>query len=327
MRSRCWLLPTCAFAAWAFLVCAFPLRAEVATPVAPGVYLVPGATPPNAQPDGNSVILEAPAGLIVFDTGRHAEHTRQIIDFAHAAGRPVAAIVNSHWHLDHVGGNPMLRAAFPDARVYASSAIFAALGDFLAKYRAQLIEAMARPGQDAAAEASLRTEIALIDAGPALGPTDTVTASGRRSIAGRPLDLNLEHAAVTAGDLWVFDPRTRVLLAGDLVTLPAPFLDTACPERWQAALDRLAHVRFKVLIPGHGAPMQRSGLTRYRKAFSGLLACAASDRPKTACIDGWIADGGALIPASEERYARALVDYYLDAVLRGHADRLAKLCA
>ena len=53
--------------------------------------------------------------------------------------------------------------------------------------------------------------------------------------------MTLEARAVTAGDVWLFDPATRVLAAGDLVTLPAPFLDTACPERWKAALDRVAH--------------------------------------------------------------------------------------
>jgi len=327
VRSRCWLITALAFAIWTLFACAFPVRAGVATPVAPGVYLVAGATPPNAQPDGNSVILEAPQGLIVFDTGRHAEHTQHLIDFARTAGRPVGAIINSHWHLDHVGGNPMLRAAFPGVRVYASSALEGALGDFLAKYRAQLVQAIAQPGQDPAAQASMRTEVGLIDAGPALGPTDTVTASGRRSIAGRILDLHLEHGAVTAGDVWVFDRQTSVLLAGDLVTLPAPFLDTACPEHWQAALDRLARVRFKLLIPGHGAPLERSGFATYRKAFGGLLRCAASEQPKSTCIDGWIADAGSLIAAADQRYARTLIDYYLDQVLRGHADRMQKLCA
>ena len=38
---------------------------------------------------------------------------RILVDFAREQNRPIAAIINSHWHLDHVGGNPRLRAEFP----------------------------------------------------------------------------------------------------------------------------------------------------------------------------------------------------------------------
>ena len=89
-------------------------RRRLATLLAPGTYLIEGATTPNRQPDGNSInVIMAPAGLIVFDSGRHPEHAQAILDFARSQHRPIAAIVNSHWHLDHVGGNPRLRAAYP----------------------------------------------------------------------------------------------------------------------------------------------------------------------------------------------------------------------
>src|SRR5262249_34995749 len=102
-------------------------------PVAPGVTLIPGGIRPNRQPDGNTVIFDAPDGLIVMDTGRHAWHRQAILDFAKASGNPIAAVINSHWHLDHVSGNPALRAAYPGLKVYASNAIDAALTGFLAK--------------------------------------------------------------------------------------------------------------------------------------------------------------------------------------------------
>jgi len=58
--------------------------------------------------------------------------------------------VNSLWHLDHVGGNVLLRKAYPAARVYASSAIEDAMHGFLANYRAQLEGAIRSTGDDAA---------------------------------------------------------------------------------------------------------------------------------------------------------------------------------
>ena len=207
----------------------YGVGAAAASLIAPGTYLVEGQSLPNRQLDGNSVIIEAPKGLIVFDTGRYKKHAQQLLDFTREQNRPIAAIINSHWHLDHVGGNPLLRAAFPDVRVYASSAIDAARKGFLADYRAQLLTDMAGSAKNPEAQESMRAEIALIDAGAALGPTDTITSSGQVNIAGRDLQLHLESHAVTAGDVWVFDPETRVLLAGGLVTLPAPFFESACP--------------------------------------------------------------------------------------------------
>ena len=65
-------------------------------------------------------------------------HTQQIVDFANAAKKPVVAIVNSHWHLDHVGGNVLLREKYPGVRVYASGAIEDAMHGFLANYHAQV---------------------------------------------------------------------------------------------------------------------------------------------------------------------------------------------
>jgi glyoxylase-like metal-dependent hydrolase (beta-lactamase superfamily II) len=294
--------------------------------IAPGTYLIEGEATPNRQPDGNSIVIEAPQGLIVFDTGRHKEHAQQLLDLAHAQNRPIAAIINSHWHLDHVGGNPRLRAAFPDIRVYASSAIDGARGGFLADYRAQLVAEIAGSAKNPEARESMRAEVALIDVGPALGPTETITASGPVTIAGRVLRLHLESHAVTAGDVWVFDPETRVLLAGDLVTLPAPFFESACPARWRASLTHLEKARFDWLVPGHGAPMHKKQFTAYQKAFSNLLDCAAGAVRKNLCIDGWINDASILISSEEVSYARTLIGYYVDNYLRHPSERVRSFC-
>ncbi len=105
----------------------------------PGMVLLPGTYDPDTgdgQPDGNSILIRAPEGLVVFDTGRHEQaFTGQIIDAAQRWKLPVAAIVNSHWHLDHVSGNVPLRAEYPQAKVYASTAIEDAMAHFLADSR------------------------------------------------------------------------------------------------------------------------------------------------------------------------------------------------
>lgn len=293
--------------------------------VARGVDLIPGAFVPGHQPDGNSVIFRTAEGFVVMDTGRHAEHTQRIIDYAHAANLPITAVVNSHWHLDHVGGNPRIRAAYPGVKIYASGAIDEAMHGFLADYRKQLDDAIAHGKNDAQVQA-WRGELAIIDSGKGLYPDMTIDKSQTLRLGAHDFQVHLQSHAVTAGDIWLFDPQTKVLAAGDLVTLPVPFLDTACPAHWQTALGTLAKQDFKVLAPGHGAPMSRSQFETYRRGYANLLACAASDTAKTACIDGWLDDAKPLLTGQDAKAAKPMLDYYIDNSLRADPAKMKKLC-
>jgi len=291
-----------------------------------GVRLVSGgAYVLGEQPDGNSIVIHAPRGAIVIDTGRHAAHLDAVLAEAAIGGKPLAAVINTHWHLDHVGGNPAIRRAHPGVPIYASDAIQGALTGFLANYRRQLEEQIAAQ-PDADKQQPFRAEIALIDSGQALAPDHVVSQSGPVKIAGRRLELHVEHNAHTGGDIWIVDRAARLVIAGDLVVLPTPFLDTSCPAHIQAALDRIATVRFDRLAPGHGPPLTRVEFDRYRTAFAKLLACANSAATPQACAAGWRGDLGSLLPEADHKTADALIDYYMGAILRGPAERTARLC-
>lgn len=317
MPNRAWSSPRGRRRALTALLIAAAAAAPAAAAeeLAAGTHLVRGAFVPGRQPDGNSVLIAAPEGWIVVDTGRHPAHTRAVLDLVAASGRPVAAIVNTHWHLDHVGGNAAVRAQHPGARLYATDAIAAAREGFLARYRGQLAAMAAEEGRPEAETAGFRAEIDRIDTSAAMVPDLVLTASGVQAVAGRPLELRTGPGA-TERDLWLLDPATGVLVAGDLVTLPAPFFDTACPSRWQQTLAELAATELRVLVPGHGPPLDRDGFGRYRRAFDHLLACAASERDDAACTAGWLADAGDLVTPAEEPLARDLLAYYLSQVLR-----------
>src|SRR5688500_4400216 len=86
-------------------------------------HFIAGTFEPDRGPDGNSVFLDAPDGLVLVDTGRHPAHRDRLLDYARERGRPIVAIFNTHWHLDHSTGNAELRAAFPQAPLYATDAI------------------------------------------------------------------------------------------------------------------------------------------------------------------------------------------------------------
>jgi hypothetical protein len=117
-----------------------------------------------------------------------------------------------------------------------------------------------------------------------------------------------------------------VLACGELVTLPAPLFETACPAHWQQLLAQLESVDFTLLVPGH-TPLTRAAFVTYRTAFDGLLACADSQAASAACTEGWLRDAAPLLVDERDRsLAGALLDYYLTAILRGSAAQRAALC-
>jgi len=282
----------------------------------PGVEWLPGRWVAGQQPDGNSVLIDAPDGWIVVDSGRTQAHVQALLERLRASGKPLRAIVNTHWHLDHIGGNRALRSAYPQARVIASEAIIAARSGFLADYRKQLLDEMARRPVDDAQRVAWQREVDVIDDAAASTPDLVIGERSTLELAGLGLSIGVERQAVTAGDVWVYEPSSQVLAAGDLVTLPAPLFDTACPERWRDALARISTIRFRWLVPGHGEPLGRGQFLIYRESFERLLACAASPAPKQQCIDGWVTDAAGLFARAQQPLARSLLSHYIDQTLR-----------
>ena len=285
---------------------------------------VPGSFQPGRQPDGNTVILDAPRGLIVFDTGRHAAHQERILAIAAARKRPIVAIINSHWHLDHTGGNAALLKVFPNAQVYASNAIDGALVGFFPKSRndAERYLATGKASPEQAAE--IRVDLERMGHPEALRPTRPILRSQKIDIGGRSLDVHLAPFAATEGDVWVQDGD--VVLAGDLVVAMVPFLDTACPQGWRRALDKIASTHFRQLIPGHGAPMTRPQFLRWRAAFNALLDCSESSQPRQACIDGWMSEAAEFIPQVDHARVARMAGYYIDSRLRAPVAERKRFC-
>jgi glyoxylase-like metal-dependent hydrolase (beta-lactamase superfamily II) len=260
---------------------------------------------PRREPDGATVIFRAPEGLIVLDTGRHRLRQDEILGFARGQGVPIIAIVNSHWHLDHTSGNGRLLKAYPTALVISSRAVEGALAGFLPKSAADSQAYLASGQADPATAEDLRGDLAVIADPYPLKPTFPIESSQRLKIGGRLLEVRLAKDAATAGDVWLYDPKIHVAAVGDLVTLPAPFLDTACPAGWRRALDEIRATPFTVLIPGHGPPLSRSSFETYRKAFGALVDCSAGQGPKEACADAWAEAVGPMLDPGPLAQARA----------------------
>ena len=293
----------------------------------PGYHLIPGRVPLDWQgPDGNTIVLDAPQGLIVMDTGRSPMHAQAILDYAKAQGKPIAAILNSHWHLDHTTGNDDLRKVYPQAEVYATTAIEGALAGFLGRNRAQTDKMLADPKVPEPQKAQSRRGRDRIDNPDKLRPTRPVLKSETVKIAGRKLDLHVARFAASEADLWVYDPKTKVAMVGDLVVDIVPFMDSACPQGWADALKEVETVPFTTLIPGHGAPMTRADFLQWKTAYDNLIACGRSTTDIKQCAAGWQKDAAKFIDDAHKEYAGEAAQYYLETRLRSSPEEQQKFC-
>jgi glyoxylase-like metal-dependent hydrolase (beta-lactamase superfamily II) len=282
--------------------------------IAPGMHLIRAVPAPGRGPDGNTVIINAPDGLIVIDTGRHLAMTDAILAFAKQQQRPIAAIVNTHWHLDHASGNGRLKAVYPKARLYTTDAIDKVLapGGFLTRN----LES-ARAQFDGVTDAVWRDEMQIffntMEKRGDLRPDVPLTRSGPVPLAGKTLDVRVTDKAVSDADVWIYDAASRVAIIGDLMTMPVPFFETACPDRWRAALDEVWATPFQTPIPGHGRPMTREQLDVYRTSLTEFVSCVRSDKPASACGTAWVDGARSVIgddPARHKAIA-ANMEYYV----------------
>ena len=172
---------------------------------------------------------------------------------------------------------------------------------FLRRSRESAERALAAGRIPEANRDEVRRFLAVMDNPDSLRPTRPVTGSGDMTIAGRRLRVNLAAYAATEGDIWIHDAAAGLVVAGDLVVAPLPFMDTACPEGWRRALDEIAATPFATLIPGHGEPMDRAAFLAWRARVQrpARLRRLASGRRRTASPAG-----GATRPASSRPAAR-----------------------
>lgn len=291
-------------------------------------HFIPGAVPTNDKgPDGNSIFLDAPRGLILVDTGRHPEHRDALLAYARARHRPIAAIVNTHWHLDHTTGNHEILAAFPRAEVITSRAVDGQMfRQFMVASRRESEEYLASGKASETQQAEIRRGLEVMDNLAPLHAQNPVVTSGRRRIAGRQLEIHLARYAATEGDVWIYDPVSRLAIVGDLVVNIVPFMDTACPDGWRKALNEVAATAFTTLIPGHGAPMNRTQFGQWKLAYDNFVDCGHSARAVGECVAGWKSDAAPFIDAQHDRYAAQAAAYYLETRLRSSPAEQQKYC-
>jgi glyoxylase-like metal-dependent hydrolase (beta-lactamase superfamily II) len=210
--------------------------------------------------------------------------------------------------------------------VYATNAIDGALRTYLKQGRDRADKALSDPDTPQDEKARILRGRYRIDHPETLRPTRAVVRSGTMKIAGRELELHVAPFAATEADLWIYDPKQKLAVVGDLVVDLVPFMDTACPDGWLRALEQVGRTPFQTLIPGHGPAMDRASFDTWKTAFQKFVECGRSSADKMQCVSGWERDAARFIDRDHRQYVREAAGYYLSTRLRSSAEEQARYC-
>src|SRR5678809_1344308 len=207
--------------------------------VADGVYAAVAS--PAYKVNCNTAIIENADGVMVVDTHSKPSAAKVIIErLREMTKKPVRYVVNTHFHWDHWHGNEAYPAAYPDAEIVTNQ--------------------ITREADLKLAESYLAEVRALKPALPTIAFEQTM------KLYRRDREIHLLHfgRAHTAGDVFVYLPREKVVITGDALIGWTPYMGDGYPEDWAGTLDRLAELDFTHIIMGHGDVTGREWLTAFR---------------------------------------------------------------
>jgi glyoxylase-like metal-dependent hydrolase (beta-lactamase superfamily II) len=251
---------------------------EVQT-IAEGVYAVIRQDPPGLMVDANSVFIVNEDDVVVVDTSGAPSTTKEVVAaLRKITNKPVRYVINTHWHDDHIIGDTVYREAFPGvdfighakAREYLPTRGAVNRKGFLegAPMAVEILQGLLAAnksfsGEELTAEerTSHENDIRLaelaVEEGPGVPLTlPTITVEDRLTLhrGNRTIDIRHLGRGHTAGDLVVHLPKESVVITGDLVVWPVPFVggDQSYVGEWSVTLEKVLALKPAVIIPGHG---------------------------------------------------------------------------
>ncbi|PXX71558.1 cyclase [Nocardia tenerifensis] len=246
--------------------------------IADGVLV---ASPRAAAPGtSNSTLLLRYGSATVVDTMLVPSLATVLV--AELARRRTTAriVVNTHPHIDHVGGN----AAFADALIVADPTT---------------AHSVARMATQKSLFMRLYPEHADEFARMEIVPPDGRTAGLMPRFDG--CEVLFAGPAHTPGDLAVWVPDTRTLIAGDLCfneVTPLALPGHASIAGWIAALDRLLALDPVAVVPGHG-PAGSSAVLESTRAYLVAVRTVAAAAAQEGIDIAAAADDAAFAPFAD----------------------------
>jgi alkyl sulfatase BDS1-like metallo-beta-lactamase superfamily hydrolase len=231
----------------------------------------------------NTILIRTDVGNVIVDAGMSPARAAPVREALLAASPgPIALLIYTHSHIDHVGGASVW--ADPGVEIWATDAFtphfIKQYGAFRAAEGRRGASQFGRHVAEDALPCSALGRRPDLEAATMTGarlPTRTFTGAQDLTIGGVRLELREAHGE-THDHLFVHLPDERVLLPGDNWYRAFPNLYTlrgTSPrpiDAWIASLDAMRRLAPEHLVPSHTPPVSgreavADALTRYRDAI------------------------------------------------------------
>jgi cyclase len=242
------------------------------TKLADGVYAIEHKHVP-AGDSGNTTVIIGDREVFIVDSGHFPSVAREdIAQIRQWTSKPVAYVLNTHFHNDHNNGNRTYVAAFPAVAIVAQEET---------KKDMDLIQ----PGNIERGRTAYETAITAYKQGkdtdgrvltedekkqvqeliPVLensesefktiiyqSPTLTFKDKIDIDLGNREVQVKFLGRGNTAGDAIVYLPKEKIIVAGDLLVKPLPYPYDGFPSEWAQTLHKIAELDATTIVPGHG---------------------------------------------------------------------------
>jgi cyclase len=244
--------------------------------IADGIYQFVSPDIDGIEVDGNSIAVVNEHDVLVFDTNVLPSSARIVLgELRKMTDKPVRYVVNSHWHPDHWDGNEVYAKEFPNLEIIASEDtrrlmentmnVYIRTLEFETQGMNQEFENNLKTGKasDGTAlpekdrneiEGTLRVEQKFMVEYKAMHPAlPNLTFNNKLTLFDGNREFRVMHfIGNTAGDTILYLPKEKVLLTGDLLVYPVPYMAGSHPSAWIESLKALCSLDANVIVPGHG---------------------------------------------------------------------------
>jgi glyoxylase-like metal-dependent hydrolase (beta-lactamase superfamily II) len=248
-------------------------RERTTTRVAEGVYVIRHPDAPDTFPQGNTTVIIGDREVLVVDSCYMPSSAREdIAQIRQWTDKPVRYLLNTHWHYDHTMGNGVYWEAFPSLTIIAQAETAKHMRGYnpgwFEKFpqRAERFKRILESGKDS--NGKPLTEGEKKEYAQAMAGVEPVQKEFKSLLDRMPnlmfdgeliLDLGNREVQIkhlgrgnTAGDAVVYLPKERILVAGDLLDHPVPYLGGGYPSQLARTLKAMGQLDAQTIVPGHG---------------------------------------------------------------------------
>ena len=241
----------------------------------------------------NAGIIDLGDGALIFDAFMAPQAARDLVQAAQQiTGQPVTVAVNSHWHLDHVGGNSALPAGTHVLSTHRTRELMAEHIPGMVAQQRQNVPAVLKdlekrlqtekdPDRQRGIGESIDSYRMILEDLPRLQVRLPQATFDRRMVVHGPqrrVELLTFGGGHTESDGLLYLPDEQIAFVGDLLFNDChPWLGDGDPDEWMAIYTQIEALdpALEVIVPGHGAvttPMAFAHLRRYVPALRQLVA-------------------------------------------------------